>query len=73
MDTPNAPKTIVVEVFGGVVSDVYTPSPDTIKVIVLDWDNIKAGDEPGTIEAAKLADLDEDAVAAIKSAGITFH
>lgn len=73
MDTPNAPKTIVVEVSGGVVCDVYTSSPETVKVILLDHDNMKVGDEPGVIEASRLVDLDKDSKAAIKAAGITFH
>lgn len=31
--------TVIVEVNGGLVQDVYSSDPDSIKVILIDWDN----------------------------------
>lgn len=56
---------IVIEVEGGCVQAVYAPmvEAESLDVILVDWDNIKAGEEPGrvvvnTLESAPASTLD---------------
>jgi len=45
---------IVVEIRGGTLVAVYTDVPDA-RVVLVDWDDVEAGDTPGAIPHESLA------------------
>lgn len=48
---------VVIEVQGGVVSRVYT-SDDEIQVVVIDWDDVDAGEELNDIQKECLGQIE---------------
>ena len=50
---------IVIEVLGGVVQAVYSDDPSQ-KAVLIDWDNVHAGD---TVDAIQIAPLEQDSEA----------
>jgi hypothetical protein len=68
MPDPNAPTKplVIVEVSGGVVQEVYS---DTARVILVDWDNIREGDEAGEYPVASLAAVPAETASAIEASG----
>lgn len=58
---------IVVEVSGGVVVGVYTDVPNA-RVVLVDWDNIEAGDSAGAYPPGQLSELPEETAAEIARA-----
>lgn len=50
--------TVVIEVNGGVVQSVYLSQP--MDVVLLDWDNINEGDEPGFYPYHTLAEMPDE-------------
>lgn len=55
---------VVVEVSGGVVQQVYTDLP--ANVILVDWDNIEAGDGPGVYPHEPLSSMAENTDAEVQ-------
>jgi len=49
---------VVIEVQGGVVSQVHT-SDDEIQVVVIDWDDVDAGEELNDIQKECLGQIEE--------------
>lgn len=49
-------KNLIIEVRGGVVAEVYSDEKD-LNVILIDWDNVDEGDEPGQIPLQQLSHL----------------
>jgi len=58
---------IIVEVRGGVVVGVYTDVPDA-RVVLVDWDNIEAGDRAGLYPADHLCEIPDETSAQIARA-----
>ena len=63
---PAADDMVVVNVSGGVVTDVYTSKP--MKVCKVDWDAIKEGDEPSCYDSTPMDKMPEDVKAKVDAA-----
>lgn len=49
---------ILIEVDGGLIK--YIASSSEVEVVIVDWDNIKAGDEPENLEVGTQDTVTED-------------
>ena len=51
MDTPSKPKPILVEISGGVLVGVHTKDPASVRVLGVDWDQVKEGEPAYELDA----------------------
>ena len=61
------PVRVVIEVFGGVVQAIYAPR--FVEVVLVDWDNINAGDEAGVVGTYLESEMSDETRTHVEKAG----